>query len=225
MRVARFFLALVAAVSIAGAAHAGDFVGLYDAQGQYPNGKSYQGLVQVVDYGPAQAVLWKLSDGGAYEGLAIQNGDVLGSAYANGKIPFGLVVYRISGGTLDGRWLDSSKPKAALGRETLQGPADLAGEYRITLGENRDETTNYSGTVIIKPDGNTFILAWMVPKLAYIGRGVRVGDVLVVAYSHDPKHIPGVVAYKAGGSGRLDGVWAAGNSARTGVETLTPHAQ
>jgi hypothetical protein len=223
-RLARVLLALATVASIAGVARAGDLTGLYDVQGQYPSGKSYQGLVKIVDYGSAQAILWKLADGGAYEGLAIQDGDMLGSAYGIGKAAFGLVLYRINGGTLDGKWLDSGKVKAGLGRETLQGPPGLNGAYQITLGENRDETTNYSGTVIIKPDGGTYLLAWMVPKLAYIGRGVRVGDVLVVAFSHDPQRIPGVVAYKADAAGRLDGVWAAGNSSRTGLETLTPHA-
>jgi len=153
---------------------------------------------------------------------ALPQGNVLGAAYTMGKVPFGLVVYRVAGGVLDGEWVSSGDPKAELGRETLEGPEKLGGTYKITLGQNRDGTTNYSGQVIIKPDGPTYLLAWMVPKLAYIGRGVRVGDVLVVAYgqSQDPKQLPGVVAYQIEDPNSMVGVWATAGVSATGSETL-----
>jgi hypothetical protein len=104
----------------------------------------------------------------------------------------------------------------------LEGPETLGGTYKITLGQNRDGTTNYTGEVIIKRDGPTYLLAWMVPKLAYIGRGVRIGDVLVVAYgrSSDPKKLPGVVGYQIEDANSLIGVWATAGTAATGTETL-----
>ena len=199
-----------------------DVAGLYDIQGKFPGGKDYGGAVQIVPLGSAHAILWKLSSGEGYEGLAIRQGNILGAGYTTGKIPFGLVVYRVAGGVLDGEWISSGNPKAELGRETLEGPATLGGNYKITLGQNRDGTTNYTGEVIIKPDGDTFLLAWMVPKLAYIGRGVRIGDVLVVAYgrSQDPKKLPGVVAYKINDANTMDGVWATPGAKVTGSETL-----
>ncbi|HVO00596.1 MAG TPA: hypothetical protein VMT54_00255 [Candidatus Cybelea sp.] len=207
-------------------AWADDLAGLYDAQGQYPNGKAYQGVVQILPYGSAQAILWKLNDGGKYEGLALRQGDVLGAAYAPlSKMGFGLVVYRINGGTLDGAWLTSGNAKGPLGRETLQGPESLSGQYQITLGENGDGNTNYTGQVLIKPDGNTFVFAWLVPKLAYVGRGIRIGNVMVVAYSRDPKQLPGVVAYQVQDQGTLKGVWSPGAAPQVGTETLTRHPQ
>jgi len=199
-------------------ATAQDIAGTYDAQGKFPGGKDYSGAVKILPFGSAHAILWKLDGNHGYEGLAIQQGNVLGAAYTMGKVPFGLVVYRVAGGVLDGEWVSSGDPKAELGRETLEGPEKLGGTYKITLGQNRDGTTNYSGQVIIKPDGPTYLLAWMVPKLAYIGRGVRVGDVLVVAYgqSQDPKQLPGVVAYQIEDPNSMVGVWATAGVSATG---------
>ncbi|MDQ7248532.1 hypothetical protein [Dongia sedimenti] len=217
-------LVLGAALAPAAApAVAQDIAGIYDAQGHNPGGGgAYKAVVQIVPFGSAHAILWKLGAGKGNEGLAIRQGNVLGAGYTAGKIPFGLVVYRVAGGVLDGEWISSGDPKAELGRETLEGPATLGGNYKITLGQNRDGTTNYTGEVIIKPDGDTYLLAWMVPKLAYVGRGVMIGDVLVVAYgrSQDPKKLPGVVAYKIDNADTLSGVWATPGAKLTGTETL-----
>jgi hypothetical protein len=221
MRRLCLFLFLLS-VAFAAPAAAQDVSGLYDVQGRYPGGKDYGGAVQIAPFGSAHAILWKLATGEGYEGLAIRQGDVLGAGYTTGKLPFGLVVYRVAGGVLDGKWVTSGDPKAELGRETLEGPATLGGNYKITLGQNRDGTTNYTGEVIIKPDGGTYLLAWMVPKLTYVGRGVRIGDVLVVAYGRgrDPKKLPGVVAYKIDDADTMSGVWATPGSKATGTETL-----
>ena len=221
MRRLGLFLCLLLGVLAAPAA-AQDVAGLYDIQGKFPNGKNYGGAVQIAPFGSAHAILWKLADGQGYEGLAIRQGNVLGAGYAAGKLPFGLVVYRVAGGVLDGEWVTSGDPKAELGRETLEGSATLGGSYKITLGQNRDGTTNYTGEVIIKPDGDTYLVAWMVPKLAYVGRGVRIGDVLVVAYGRgqDPRKLPGVVAYKINDANTMDGVWATPGANATGTETL-----
>jgi hypothetical protein len=208
-------------------ATAQDIVGTYDAQGKFPGGKTYAGAVQIVPYGSGHAILWKLTDGQAYEGLALRQANVVGAAYRMSKIDFGLVVYRIAGGLLDGEWTTPGNQKAELGRETLEGPANLSGTYKITLGQNRDGTTNYTGEVIIKPEGDTYLLAWMLPKLAYVGRGVRIGDILVVAYgrSQDAAKLPGVVAYKIDDSTTMSGIWATAGSAKTGTETLKRRAQ
>jgi len=222
MRRLRSLLLLLVVALFAAPAAADELAGIYDAQGKFPGGKTYTGAVKIVPYGSANAILWKLDDGQGYEGLAIREGDVLGAAYTPGKVPFGLVVYRIKGGTLEGQWVGKADRKAELGLETLKGPENLSGKYEITLGQNRDGTTNYTGQVLIKPDGDTYLLAWMVPDLAYIGRGIRIGDVLVVAYgtTHDPKQLPGVVAYKVDDANTLSGTWATGGVPATGSETL-----
>lgn len=214
-------LLLVLAAFAVPAAADDDVSGLYAVAGKSPAGKGYGGAVKIVPYGNAHAVLWKLDDGEAYKGLALRKDDVLGATYGRDKIP-GLVVYHIAGGTLEGDWISGGgkSAKEEIGRETLQGSPDLEGEYQITLGENQDGTTNYTGKVVMKRDGDTYVLVWMVPKPAYVGRGVRVGNVLVVAFGQDLKKIPGVVAYHVAGQ-TLDGVWALGPSSKIGRETLT----
>lgn len=216
-------LLLLLLVACAVPASAQDLTGLYDAQGKFPGGKDYSAAVKIVPLGQAHAILWKLDNGQGYEGLAIRQNNVFGAAYTTGKIPFGLVVYRIAGNVLDGKWVTSGDPNAELGRETLEGQQEsLGGTYKITLGQNRDGTTNYTGQVIIKQDGPTFLVAWMVPKLAYIGRGIRIGDVLVVAYgqSQDPRKLPGVVAYQIEDANAMTGVWATAGAPATGTERL-----
>jgi hypothetical protein len=219
----RLLLAFVLIFAASGIAAAQDIAGTYDAQGQNPGGTgAYKARVQIVPYGSAHAILWELGGGKGNEGLALRQANVVGAAYRNSQIQFGLVIYRIAGGLLDGEWVTPGNQKAELGRETLEGPENLNGTYKITLGQNRDGTTNYTGEVIIKPEGDTYLFAWMVPKLAYVGRGVRIGDVLVVAYgrSQDPKKLPGVVAYKIEDANTMSGIWALAGSPKTGTETL-----
>jgi hypothetical protein len=226
----KLFLALILVVfGFATPVFAQDISGDYEATGTFPNGKAYGGAVKIVPFGTAHAMLWKLDNGPGYQGLALRQGDVLGSAYASKGVPFGLVVYRIAGGTLDGEWISTGDVKAELGRETLQGPEKLGGTYKITLGQNRDGTTNYTGEVIIKPYGHTYLVAWMVPNLAYVGRGVRIGDVLVVAYGRgegsNAQQRPGVVAYQIEDADNMVGVWADAGTEQTGTENLRRRAQ
>jgi hypothetical protein len=227
MRTLRSFLFLLLLGACAAPAVAQEIIGIYDAKGQNPGGSgAYSAVVQIVPYGAAHAILWKLQDGSGNEGIALRQANVVGAAYRSSKIDFGLVVYRIAGGLLDGEWVTPGDQKAELGRETLEGPENLSGTYKITLGQNRDGTTNYTGEVIIKPEGDTYLLAWMVPELAYVGRGVRIGDVLVVAYGQgqDPSKLPGVVAYKIDDPNSMSGIWATAGSPKTGTETLTRRA-
>jgi hypothetical protein len=224
----RFALLILLLGAFAAPAAAQDIAGTYDAEGKNPGGAgAYKAVVQIVPYGAAHAILWRLGGGKGNEGIALKQANVVGAAYRNSKIPFGLVVYRIAGGLLDGEWLTPGNQKAELGREVLEGPENLSGTYKITLGQNRDGTTNYTGEVIIKPEGDTYLFAWLLPKLAYVGRGVRIGDVMVVAWgrSQDPKKLPGVVAYKIEDADTMSGIWALAGSSKTGTENLKRRAQ
>ncbi|HEY4161446.1 MAG TPA: hypothetical protein VGM59_00200 [Dongiaceae bacterium] len=217
------WVACVAILLLAGCFSAGaaadDFSGVYNAEGKTASGSSYKGAVQIENLGSLYAVLWKLKDNEAYKGIAIPMDNVLGAAYGPPNTNFGLVVYRIKGGTLEGIWADSGNLKSELGRESLEGPVGLSGEYKITLGQNRDGVTNYGGKVLIKPNGQTYLLVWLVPKPSTIGVGIRMDDLLVVAYGPDPKHMPGVVAYRKNGPG-LEGEWSIGTQPKVGTETL-----
>jgi hypothetical protein len=204
----RLWLALALLVAACGAASADDFVGRYAAQGISPDDKHYKGEVQIEQVGKLHVVLWKLEGGAAYKGIGIRQGDKLGVGYGAAKTKFGIAVYKVNGGTLEGVWADSRDLRSELGKETLEGSPDLDGTYKVTLGQNRDGMTNYSGTIEIKRKGDTFVFYWPISKTPTLGVGVLLDDMLVVAYSSNPEKLPGVVAYRASDADTLDGVWA-----------------
>jgi hypothetical protein len=210
----------ILALSAPGLARAGDLDGDYRVEGTSPDGKAYAGDVRIHSLGGAQAVLWKLQSGEAYKGLGLVVDGVLGVAYGGAETNFGVVVYRIDGGKLDGSWTSPQLAKGPAGREVLEGSPDLAGEYRITLGENPDGTTNYDGTVKIQKQGDVYVMAWFVPgpTPSAVGFGVRQDDVLAVVYGSNVKGV-GVVAYVQDGE-MLSGLWSNGRKT-LGRETLT----
>ena len=190
--------------------------GLYKASGRTPAGKAYDGEVEIAPLGKVLAVLWRLGTGDAYKGIGLESGSVFGVAYSIDK-PFGLVIYRIRGGELDGRWSLAAENGAALGHEVLQGLAGLDGIYKIADGENPNGTS-YTGAVEIKPNGKTYALRWFMPEPTEIGTGILMDQVLVVAYGRDPGF--GVVAYRRDGN-LLRGLWAATLATDLGSEDLT----
>jgi len=191
--------------------------GAYHAAGKTAGGKAYEGDVAIQPLGHVKAVLWRLNSGDAYKGIGLEAGSVFGVAYGNAK-PFGLAVYRVDGGRLDGRWSLAVANGKGVGREVLQGPAGLDGSYTISQGENPDGTL-YKGRVEIKPTGKTYTLRWFTPQPADVGTGVLVNGVLVVAYGQEPGF--GVVAYQREGD-HLHGLWAGGLGRDIGSEDLTP---
>ena len=203
------WLSLILFLAAFGVAAADDFVGKYSATGVDPLDRNYQAEVQIEQLGKLHVVLWKLKDGAAYKGFGIRQGDKIGIGYGAADTKFGIAVYKVNGGTLEGVWADSRDLKSELGKETLEGPPDLSGTYKVTLGQNRDGITNYSGTIEIKRTGNTFVFYWPIAKPPTLGVGVLLDDMLVVAYSSNPEKLPGVVAYKTSDADTLDGIWAA----------------
>jgi hypothetical protein len=200
-------------------AKADDFSGVYNASGKDAAGTAYNGAVQIENLGTLYVVLWKLKGNEAYKGIAIPMDDVLGAAYGPPDAHFGLVVYRIKGGTLEGIWALSDDLKSELGRETLVGSPDLTGTYQIKLGQNRDGLTNYSGQIRIQRKGDTYFFLWPT-KVPSLGIGVRVDDKLVVAYGTNVQKLPGVVAYKKAGNGDLAGIWTTVGVKKTGTDSV-----
>jgi len=190
--------------------------GTYHAAGKTPDGKAYEGDVAIAPLGHVKAVLWRLDSGAAYKGIGLETGTVFGVAYGNDK-PFGLVIYKVAGGRLDGRWSLAVENGKGVGREVLQGPAGLNGSYDITTGENPNGTA-YTGRVEIRPKGDTYILQWFTPSASAVGIGVLVNGVLAVAYGQEPGF--GIVAYQQQGD-HLQGLWS-GAPGQTGSEDLTP---
>lgn len=213
--------AAIGLLSFLASASAGNIDGDYAAQGRALDGKAYSGDVKMKSFGPTEAIVWRVQENQGYKGLGIVSGGILGAAYAIDKSYFGVAVYDVRSGFLEGVWTDASNPKAT-GREVLEGPANLNGTYKITTGEQLDGLTNYTGRVVIKPNGKTYLVLWFgeaqMSTPISAGIGVLVDNKLVVAFGKD--RIPGVVAYKIDGE-TLDGVWSFGGSKELGTETLT----
>lgn len=152
--------------------------------------------------------------GSPYHGVALRHGSVLGVAWGPGT-DYGVVVYRVNGGRLEGRWATASGQ--AIGTEVLEGPAGLSGSYRIVSAANPGSGTPYSGTVQITRRGGTFHVVWHVGSSSYEGVGLSEDDTLVVAWS--PKKGTGVVAYRIAGE-RLKGRWNVPGNPGIGQETL-----
>ena len=180
-------------------------------------GRSYAGRLEIVQRGPAYALAWRLDQGDAYTGVALLEDDILGAVYWSGSNRnLGIVIYRIEGGTLTGTWAPANAAIEAAGRETLKGSSSLSGRYDITLGQQPNSGGRYSGQVEIKRTGETYELQWFLPNPSYVGRGIRVGDLLVVGYGPES---PGVVAYCMTDQGG-DGVWSYGASRGLGREVI-----
>jgi hypothetical protein len=83
-----------------------------------PGGKSYGGNVTIAPRGDARSVEWKLADGSSYSGTGILDGDMLIVGWGEEGKGAGVVDYKVSDGTLTGRW--GVPGVATLGTETLK---------------------------------------------------------------------------------------------------------
>lgn len=87
-------------------------------------------------------------------------------------------------------------------------------------GKNPDGSS-YTGRVDITViSDTTFSIVWKISGSTYKGFGMRMNDALSATYTLDGQ--PGLVIYKAQGSGTLSGLWAVRGEDGSGSETLTP---
>lgn len=202
------------------AAIAADSVQLEIKSGAGADGKTYTGTVDLSPKGQAIAMFWKLNTGDKYPGIAVAHRKFLGAAYGGGEA-FGVSVMKIEeDGTLNSIWTSSDDPAGRIGKETLTGGKNLAGDY-TGEGVMPDGKTKYTGVVSFRQNGRTYEVLWKNKdgSTAFTGVGLKGREYMVVAWSKSGK--VGVVAYTVGKDGRnLDGVWAAAGSAELGTETL-----
>ncbi len=183
------------------------------ASASNPGGGSYTGSVAITRSGDVYHLGWTISGSTAYAGVALHVGSVLGVGWGVGGAP-GVVVYKVDGGKLDGKWASGSGN--GVGTEVLDGPPGLSGTYKITTGKNPNGSS-YTGSVKITHKGNTYALAWTIPGTSYTGVGILKDKVLSVGWGQGAT--PGVVAYAVSGT-TLDGVWANPSDTRLGKERL-----
>lgn len=193
--------------------------GTYDiATGRNPDGSSYQGAVQIARTGSVVHLRWDL--GGTHnthQGVGLVDGNRLAAAWTaapNG----GVVIYKVNGGTLTGRWASYGGTTEAV--ENLKGPSGLSGDYRITLGTN-ESGGRYTGKVGIVPRGTSYALKWELDSgEQYTGVGVLTGDLLTVGWGAGS----GAVVYDVRGD-KLDGSWVGRGDPKLGKEDLKLRVQ
>lgn len=202
-----------AAPALADMKATGKFVGNYTIESaRNPGGGTYSGDVAIKQQGEVYRLDWKLAAGTQF-GVGIESGTALGVGLAEAE-PFGVVMYLVNGGELNGTWALPSSPK--LGSEQLSGPAGLNGTYKIVKGLNPDGS-QYTGTVAISPRGKLYDVAWTVPGNDYKGTGVLSGNTFAVGWGTG-KNV-GVVLY-TDAAGKLSGQWGQPAGTELGLETL-----
>ena len=97
--------------------------------------------------------------------------------------------------------------------------ADPAGTYRVS-GTNPGSGSTYSGTVTVKRNGDTFLLAWTIAGNRQIGVGIGKDDFLAVSYRSGDS--TGIAFYRADENSGWEGIWAPLGSQTLGTEKWTP---
>ena len=189
-----------------------------------PAGQTRHSVARIARRGAGFSVAWEEDAGNLFGGIGIGLDGIFGAAYTealNGAFRgSGVVAYRIDGGTLDGVRLPYKAGDGQLIAETLQGPANLEGDFIIVRSQDAAGRTDLAGHIEIERRGDTYQMTWHTPDLSYEGVGVRVGDVLIAGYAHG--FAPGVIAYCTDGA-LLSGVATYGHAGVVGADRMMRH--
>jgi hypothetical protein len=96
--------------------------------------------------------------------------------------------------------------------------ADPVGTYRVS-GINPGNGSTYSGTVTVKRNGDTFLLAWTIAGSRQIGVGIGKDDFLAVSYRSGDSI--GIAFFRADENSGWEGIWAPLGSQTLGTEKWT----
>jgi hypothetical protein len=198
-------------------AQVGDLSGKYTIQSATNpgGGGGYKGTVNITKTGDVYKLAWAIPNSPPYSGVALTEGSTLAVGWGMGA-RYGVVVYRINGGKLSGKWATAGSGPTP-GTEELVGPDGLNGVYTITSGKGPDGKS-YSGTVSITPSGSTYAVRWALANETYSGVGIREGDTLIVGWGEAGQGA-GAVSYQVSGSS-LVGKWATPGGTALGTETI-----
>ena len=194
--------------------NAPNIAGKYNVTGENPNGGNYRGTLEVIARGDVYQFRWNA--GAQYDGVGVQNGNIVAVAYttgSNGK-GCGVVDYDIqSDGALNGKWGYWGTNEAGSENATRTSGSDLVGEYDGT-GKNPDGK-EYKVKITVEPAGNLYRFVW---SNNTDGVGIKRANNVAVGIGGARC---GFVMYQVQDDGNLDGVWGGGGSDKTGTEKAT----
>ena len=191
-----------------------NIVGKYNITGTNPNGAVYKGTLEVLSRGDVYQFRWNA--GAQYDGVGVQNSNVVAVAFANGSNGqgCGVVDYSIkSGGELDGKWGYWGTDESGTERATRKSGSGLEGDYD-GAGKNPNGK-EYKVSISVQPAGNLYHFAW---SNNTEGLGIKQGDNVAVGIGGTRC---GFVAYEIGSDGTLEGIWGGYGSDKTGTERAT----
>jgi hypothetical protein len=188
-----------------------DIAGKYNITGTNPDGGAYKGTMEVIARGDVYQFKWDA--GSQYDGIGVQNGNIIAVSYttgSNGK-GCGVVDYDIQGdGTLAGKWGYWGTNEMGTENAMRTGGSSLAGEYDAT-GKNPDGK-EYKAKLTVEPAGNLYHFVWSNNSE---GVGIKRGNNVAVGIGGARC---GFVTYQVQSNGSLDGIWGGGGSDKTGTE-------
>jgi len=195
-------------------APAPDIDGKYNVVGTAQEGGQYKGTLEVIKRGDVYQFRWNTDS--PYDGVGIQNGNIIAVAFANGENGkgCGVVDYDIaSNGSLNGKWGYWGTNDAGTESATRTSGSGLTGEYDAT-GKNPDGK-QYKARLTVEPAGNLYRFVW---SNNTDGVGIKRGDNIAVGIGGSRC---GFVTYQVQSDGSLDGIWGGGGSDKTGTEKAT----
>lgn len=195
-------------------APAPNIAGKYNVTGSNPNGGNYKGTLGIIAHGDVYQFRW--SAGVQYDGVGVQNGNIVAVAYTTGSNGqgCGVVDYDIKDdGALDGKWGYWGTNEAGTETATRTSGADLEGEYD---GNGKNPSgTSYKVKITVEPAGNLYHFVW---SNHTEGIGIKRGNNVAVGIGGSRC---GFVTYEVQSDGALDGIWGGGGSDKTGTERAT----
>jgi len=167
---------------------------------------TYTGSVTMKTFGGGYRAVWSTG----FVGAIIESDGVLVGNW--GPDPHIAAIYKVDGGKLSGKYIEGAAGK--VNSHTLEGPSGLNGSYKITASSEND-----TGTIIIRPEGQTYTLVATLPNESMLGTGILSGDQLAVGWSPSNTKTGGVIAYRVIGNA-LNGLWTFHRGKQTGTENL-----
>jgi hypothetical protein len=186
-------------------------------QTRSPDGKKYEGVVNVKPVNEDVLLLAWQTSAGEYGGLGFHKAGRLFAGYGPGT-EFGVAIYKIGkDGTLVGKVARPEALESGIGTEEAAGgtKGKLEGTYTLT-GTEPGGAGAYTGRLTVEKVGQRFEVTWRKGDETVGGVGMRAGDHFVAAWGKGC----GVVVYELK-DGNARGQWAmAGEQTGLGVENL-----
>jgi hypothetical protein len=188
--------------------------GSYDVTGKDVDGKPYKGKLSASKSG--QTLKLRYSSGKSYNGVGIEKGSLLFSAWGPSD-KCGMGVYEIKDGAAgDGMYADIGHPQ--VGKEVLKrtaGSGEVNGTYEIA-GKDFDGVP-FAGLVKVEPRGPVYKLSFKTAGEEYDGIGMTFANHLVVGWGGKGC---AVAAYEMKADNTGTGKYAEFGVGKLGEETL-----